>query len=335
VRGRLIALALLAGIIVPASSALAAALPHNPRARPGSIGIRLVDAPADSPGSRAGSYIVGRLAPGTITRRRVEITNSTRSIKDVAVYPAAASLRRGMFEFARSHRRNELSSWTSVSRAVLHLRPGTKAFETVTISVPKKASSGQRYAVIWAEVSAQAAAGITLVNRVGIRMYLSIGSGGAPPSNFAIGPLSAELSATGVPLVAAEIHNTGQRALEVRGNLKLSKGPGALRAGPYPVKLGTALAPEHSEHVTVRLDKRLPRGPWRANLKLRSGAVERAAVATITFPRYAGAVRPPIARVVPAGSHRLILVALLLVLLASAALTLQLFRRSALLRRRL
>ena len=329
--GRLIALSLLAGIIVPASNALAAR-PHQPMAGSGSIGIRLVDVPADSRDDpRARSYIVDRLAPGTSIRRRIEIINGTRSTADVAVYPAAASLRRGRFGFAPSHSRNELSSWTSVSRDVLRLPPGTKAFETLTINVPKEASSGERYAVVWAEVSAPApaAGGVTLVNRVGIRMYLSIGPGGAPPSNFAIGSLTAERSPTGEPLVVAKIHNSGQRTIDISGNLTLSKGPGGLRAGPFPAKLGTDLAPGDAEPVTVRLDKRLPRGPWRAHLRLRSGQIQRVAVATIRFPRYAGAAKPPIARVVPAGTRHLILVVILLVLLAVAVFALQLSRRSA------
>ena len=202
-RIRLIGLSLLAGIIVPASSALATGS--------GGIGIRLVDVPTESRGDPlARSYIVDRLAPGTSIQRRVEITNSTRSPAEVAVYPAAANLRRGTFGFAPGHSRNELSNWTSVSRDVLRLPPGSKAFQTVTINVPKDASSGERYAVIWAEVSAPTPTqgGVTLVNRVGVRMYLSVGPGGAPPANFTIGSLSAERSKTGEPLVVARSSTT-------------------------------------------------------------------------------------------------------------------------------
>lgn len=173
-RIHLVALSVLVGVVVPASSA--------PAAGSGSIGIRLVNVPADSRNDpRARSYIVDRVAPGASIQRRIEIVNSTRSTADVAVYPAAAALRRGNFAFASGRGRNELSSWTSVSRGALRLAPGTKAFETVLIDVPVDASSGERYAVVWAEVSepASAAGGMTLVNRVGVRMYLSVASGGA------------------------------------------------------------------------------------------------------------------------------------------------------------
>jgi hypothetical protein len=322
VRARLIALSLIAGMIVPASSALAAGR--------GSIGIRLVDAPADSRGNPlARSYIVDRVAPGASIRRRIEISNTTRSTAAVAVFPAAASLHRGRFGFAPGHNQNELSNWTSVSRAVVHLTPGAKAFETATIEVPRNASAGERYAVIWAAVSAPAPAsgGVTLVNRVGVRMYVSIGPGGAPPSNFVIGSLTAKRSATGRPLVVAQVRNSGQRTLDISGNLTLSKGPGGLRAGPFPVKLGTALAPRGSEWATVRLDKRLPRGPWRASMRLRSGLIQRVAVARITFPRHAVAAKPPAAKVASARSDNLILIVIILVVLI-AALVLLHFRRN-------
>jgi hypothetical protein len=294
VRARLTIVSLLAWIVVPASSALAAS-PQRPAASSTGIGIRLVGARTDSGNSSLGdSYIVDRVAPGTAIRRRIEITNDTSATAIVAVYPAAASLRRGTFVFGSGHSQNALSGWTSVSRGVLRLPPGAKTFETVTINVPKGATKGEHYAVVWAEVTAAAPAtgGVTLVNRVGVRMYLSIGAGGAPPAKFAIGSLTAERTATGEPLVVARIRNSGRRTLDIGGTLALSRGPGGLRAGPFHVTPATALAPGDSERVTVLLDKRLPRGPWRAHLTLRSGPVERTAVATITFPRHIVVAKP-------------------------------------------
>jgi hypothetical protein len=329
VRSRLAALLVLGGIIVPASTALGGP-PHQPRPGSGSIGIRLVDLPAhsrDDPLAR--SYIVGRLAPGTSISRLVEISNSTATSADVAVYAAAAGLRHGTFSFAQSHSRNELSGWTSVSRDLLRLPSRAKALETVTIDVPAAASDGERYAVIWAEVSAPAGApgGVTLVNRVGLRMYLSVGSGGAPTSNFVIGPLTADRSAVGMPLVVATIRNTGKRTLAISGSLTLAKGPGGLRAGPFPAKLKGALAPDDSDTVIVRLDNRLPRGPWRAHMRLRNGSTQRTAAATITFPPRADAGKPGRARVVSTGSRHLVLVAISLILLAVTASVLFLFSR--------
>jgi hypothetical protein len=305
---------LLAGIVVPASSALAAS-PQRPTSSSSGIGIRLVGV--------ADAYIVDRLAPETSIRRRIEITNNTATTADIAVYPAAAFLRRGTFGFASGHSRNELTGWTSVTRRVLRLPPGVRTLETVTITVPKGATRGEHYAVIWAEVSAAAPAGggVTLVNRVGVRMYISIGPGGAAPANFAIASLTAERAATGEPLVVARIRNSGRHTLDISGALALSRGPGGLRAGPFRVARATALAPGDSERVTVLLDKRLPRGPWRAHMTLRSGPIERTAVATITFPRHIGVAKP-------AGSsrHLILEVVIFLVSLAVAAFALVLSR---------
>lgn len=288
-RRHLTAASLLAALVVQAPSALGAA-PDQPLSAAGSIGVRLVGAPAGSRDARGRSYIIERVAPGATIRRRVEISNDTPSTAEVAVYAAAAGLRRGTFEFAPGHGQNELSGWTSVSRSVLRLPSGTRALETVTIKVPRKASSGERYAVIWAEIAAAApvAGGVRLVNRVGIRTYLSVGPGGVPRSDFAIGELGAKRSPGGDPLVVAKVRNTGGSALDIAGTLTLSRGPGALRAGPFPITLERALSPNGSQTMKVVLDRQLPSGPWRVHVRLKSGLIERLASATITFPPRAG-----------------------------------------------
>ena len=282
---RLVALSLLAASILPASTALGA-LAGSPAAETGTIGIRILDVPASARNDPlARSYIVNRIAPGATIHRRIEITNNTLATAAVDVYPAAASLRQGQFVFAAGRSRNGLSGWTSVSRPVLRLAAGVRAVETVAIHVAKDASPGERYGVIWAQLSAAGSArGVILVNRVGIRIYASVGPGGAPPSNFAIGSLTAFRSASGEPLVAARIQNKGRRTLDISGNLTLSDGPGGVRGGPFPVKLGAPLAPGATRQITVRLDKRLPRGPWRAKLVLRGRSIQRVAVSTIKFP---------------------------------------------------
>ena len=230
------AVAVLAGAaaIVPMSSAFASPPGRSP-AVPGSVGIRLVAVAGASPRNPlASSYVVERLAPGSRLTRQVEIDNDTDRSVDVSVYPAAASVVRGSFVFASGRSGNDLSSWTSVSQDVVRLARGSEAFDTLTINVPSSASSGERYAVLWAEVSAPPAGGITLVNRVGVRMYLSIGPGGAPPSNFAVGSLTAERSATGGSVVVAHVHNSGQGTLDLSGTLMLTDGPDGLPPGRSP-----------------------------------------------------------------------------------------------------
>jgi hypothetical protein len=283
VRDRLLALSLLTAAIGPAGTALAG--PHHTGAVGGRIGIRLIAVPSATSAALLGqSYIVGRLAPGAKVTRQIEITNDTPSSASVSVYAARATQQRSIFSLGPGRSRNELSSWTSVSHDVVRMASRTKTVETVTIDVPRDASSGERYAVVWAEVSAPVTGGVTRVNRVGIRMYVSIGPGGAPPAQFRIGSLSAKSSTTGSRLVVANIHNSGRSTLELSGTLTLSNGPGRLSAGPFPVKLGLALAPNDTKPMTVRLDKQLPRGPWRIQLRLTSGLVEHTAVTTLKFP---------------------------------------------------
>jgi hypothetical protein len=314
VRRPLIGLLLLAGILVPASSAFAAG---QPASGADSIGIRLIALPGTSPDALARSYVVDQLAPGASVTRTVEIDNTTSATADISVYPAGASIVGGNFSFGAGTDQDELSSWTSLSNDVVRLAPGTEATDTLTIKVPANASSGQRYAVLWAQVSSRpaTAGGVKEVNRVGVRMYVSIGPGGAPPSNFAIGSLAAERSSSGTRLVVATVDNTGQSTLDITGDVALSRGPGGLRAGPFAATLGTVLAPHTSELVTARIDSALPRGPWRADLSLASGRTQRSAVGTITFPRNTA--------VASAGSHlRTLVVILLLALLVIAGLVL-------------
>ena len=310
---RLIALPLLAGLILPAGALAAAS---------SGLGIRLVAVPGAIRDPLARSYIVDRLSPGTTLRRTIEISNGTASPAQVAVYVAGADVQGGAFQFASGRTRNELSSWTSVSRSILRLPAGAETAETLSVDVPKAASSGERYAVVWAEMSASAPAGggVTLVNRVGVRMYLSIGPGGAAHANFVIGSPTAQRSGSGEPLVVATVRNNGKRTLSIGGTLMLSDGPGGLQEGPIPVKLAAPLAPNMSATATVALEGSLPPGPWRAELQLNSGFIARTAVATITFP----GVIPVTA---PGSGGRILYVFLLLALLAAVALVILIVRK--------
>jgi hypothetical protein len=104
-------------------------------------------------------------------------------------------------------------------------------------------------------------------------------------------------------VVVATVHNTGGRALDLSGTLRLSGGPGGLSAGPYPATLGVTLAIGDTEPVTIVLDDRVPAGPWQAQVTLRSGLLERSVQATITFPQAGSSAAVP---TTSGGSHPLI-----------------------------
>lgn len=271
--------------LVPFLVAIVAALATATPVEAQTFGIRLLDAPTNrSDDPRARVYIVDHVLPGTTISRRIEVENETEETQGIDLYAGAASVRDGEFRFGDGRARNELTTWTSVDPGVAQVQPGAKQIATVTIAVPADASEGERYAVVWASLSADApdGGGIAAVNRVGIRIYLSVGPGGEPPSDFEVSDLRATRR-DGVPIVTAQVKNTGGRALDVSGELRLGDGPAGLRAGPFPVTLGTTLGVGDTDRVTVELDKQIPPGPWQATMALKSGITERSASARLTF----------------------------------------------------
>jgi hypothetical protein len=258
------------------------------RAAPaGSIGVQLLEVPFSAYADpRARLYIIAHLHPGTIIHRRIEISNTTASSMHVVTYAAAATISQGAFVGAAAHTPNELSTWTSVLPGASNIHSGGHAIATVTITVPRNAPPGEQYGVVWAETRSAppAGGGITQVSRVGIRLYLSIGPGGAPASEFTIDSLTGKRSPDGQPEVVASVQNTGGRALDMSGTLQLSAGPGGLSAGPFAANLGTTLAIGATEPIVIMLDKQIPDGPWHALVTLRSGLLQRSARASISFP---------------------------------------------------
>lgn len=267
---------------------LAAIAPGAAQAQaPRTVGIRILDAPTNrSADPRARLYIVDHLSPGTTIKRRVEISNDTERAQPVQLYAASGEISGGTFRFGDGRAANELTTWTTVDPPTLNLPVGAKTPATVTIAVPPNASPGERYGVVWVELAAAAppGGGVAAVNRVGVRIYLSVGPGGEPASDFGITTLEAKRDGDGNPTVSATVQNTGGRALDLGGELRLTNGPGGLSAGPFDAKLGTTLGIGQSEPVLVVLDRALPAGPWDARIVLRSGTTEKEATAKVTFP---------------------------------------------------
>jgi len=326
---RLAALAIAA--VTGAAVALSAPLAAYGISSHTGLGIRLLDAPSNLVNDpRAHSYVIDSLRPGSTITRHVEVSNDTGKQAHILLYADAASIANGQFAAAPAQSRNELTSWTTVTPSSMDLPQGAKQVATVVVRVPRNASSGERYAVILADLPPTSTGpGIHVESRVGIRMYLNVGFG-APKVDFSIDTLTAMRDQNGHPVVQAQVHNIGERALDMRGALTLNHGPGGLKAGPFPAKLGTTLAPGQSEPVTVLLDKSLPNGPWHARIVLRSGLLAHAAEGTITFPSGAGQSATPVkATAVPLtkNRHLLIPIALLLIFLLALAFLWLLWKR--------
>lgn len=283
------ALALLCLITSATLSPVGAATSQSPE----TVGIRILDAPkdrADDP--RARLYIVDHLAPGTTIKRRVEVGNDTSQTQYIELYAGSASIEGAEFNFGDGREPNDLTRWTTVVPSSLTLQPGKRDVATVTIAVPDDASEGERYGVVWAEMRATptSQAGVGAVNRVGVRMYLSVGPGGEPATDFEITDIEGRRDDEGNPVVAAIVRNIGGRAVDLSGNLRLSNGPGGLSAGPVAADLGTTIRSGQSGPVLFTLDPALPNGPWDAEITMVSGTTERDAKGTVTFPDNAGGI---------------------------------------------
>ncbi|MGH3486633.1 MAG: hypothetical protein ACRDP8_01745 [Actinopolymorphaceae bacterium] len=258
-----------------------------------SIGIRLLEAPVSRRNDpRARTSIVDHLNPGTTIHRRIEVSNNSNKniTRRVDVYPGAATVKDHEFVVSAGRKPNELASWISVDRPVLDLPPDSTAIVKVTIEVPETASEGERFAVVWAWTAARPGQtrNVGLASGVGIRVFLDIGPGGEPPSDFRIDGLTPGRTKDGTPQVMARVANTGGRALDMSGTLSLADGPGGFKAGPYPAKVGTVLLPGDSAPVTVRLNPETPNGPWNVRLTLTSGRISHTIKAMVTFPERRG-----------------------------------------------
>jgi hypothetical protein len=270
----------------PASvSSAADALPT-----PSGIGIRLLDVPTDALSDpRARAYIIDNVAPGGTIARRILIENNTDSVQTVRVYAGAATVTGDAFVGAKGKTANELSSWTSPALSTVTIAARASSEDLITVAVPSTATEGERYAAIWAETRSTAAGAdagptVTTVGRVGVRVYLSVGAGNGPQSSFTISDLKSHRASDGTAVITATVHNTGGRAIDISGSLRLTDGPGSLSAGPFDLAKVVTLAPGKSGTVSVPLAAGLPRGPWTATITAKSGLLSQTLSDTITFP---------------------------------------------------
>ena len=140
----------------------------------GGISIRIAQISASEQNNPlARLYFVDNLQPSQIMTRRIEVSNTTKFLQSVTIYPAAAQQSNGKFVAAAGHETNELTDWIAVTPNQVQLLPGRYATINVTFAIPPNVSSGTRYGVIWAETISPG--DISTVNRVGIRIMIPIG----------------------------------------------------------------------------------------------------------------------------------------------------------------
>ena len=281
----MIMLVLAAGTLSPAAVAAA----HRPVGRvPQRFGVRLVDVPVDKAHNpRALRYIIDYLPTGTVIHRRILILNQEPRTAHFTVYPDAAQIRREYFTGDAGSTRSELTRWIRVQHPKVTLRPGASVMDTITVKVPRGATRGEHYGVIWVQQTAHVRVtqgfGINDVAGVGIRVYLAVGRGGAPPTNFTIASVSGHRSARGRPSIGVHVENTGGRAVDLNGTVWLADGPGGSSVGPFRAQQIITLAPGQSGTLTFAPPKTMPSGPWKARVTLVSGLTTRTATASVQF----------------------------------------------------
>jgi hypothetical protein len=284
-----LALALVAGMLSALCPVAGAATSARSSATPkalGKFGARILDVPvsaADNP--RALAYIIDYLPTGTVIHRRILVANEEPRKARFSVYPDAAYISGGQFTGYPGATRSELTTWIKVQHPTVTLAAGKSVPDLITIRVPRGATRGEHYGVIWVQQSSQArnhhGIGVLEVARVGIRVYLAVGRGGAPPTSFDITSITGHRTAAGQPVIVAHVNNTGGRAIDLSGTVRLADGPADTSAGPFHVQRIVTLAPGQSWNVTFALPHSLPVGSWRATVTLASGLTSATATATV------------------------------------------------------
>jgi len=248
---------------------------------PGSVGIRLLEAPVSGRGDpRALSYIVDTVQPGTTFARDLEVWNGAAERITFSMHAGAAEIRSDEW-VADPFAANELTRWVSFRPRRFTVQPRTAQVVTATIRVPRRATAGERYAALFAVTEESTGEGnLKQRSAVGVRVYLV--TGGDLPSAFTVSNLRATPDA-----ILADVRNTGERALDVTGRLTLRDGPSGLSAGPFDSpQLTLAVGATGTVRVSVSPD--LPRGPWDARLVIRSGRIVYELSGTITLPTTGG-----------------------------------------------
>jgi hypothetical protein len=287
---RFMMFALAAGTLSVLSPVASAATSSSPAAAPGpagTFGVRLADVPVSEAGNpRALRYIIDYLPTGTVIHRRILVANDESRTARFTIYADAAFISDGEFVGYAGATRNELTDWVSVQHPTVTLAAGASVMDMITVRVPSGATRGEHYGVIWVQQTAKASprdgeSGVIEVSRVGVRLYVAVGRGGAPPTSFTITSITGHLTDAGRPVIVAHVNNTGGRAIDLNGSARLADGPGGTSSGPFPAQRIVTLAPGQSWNLTFAVPKSLPDGSWRATVSLASGLTTASATAAI------------------------------------------------------
>jgi hypothetical protein len=147
----------------------------------GMVGIRALPNASSPDDKRA--YISAVAARGSTIVRKVAVSNNTDEPLVIQLYVGAAERKDDDFVFGEPGEENDVTRWSRVSPGELTIPPGQEMAATVKIRVPDKAASGDHAAVVWAELPGREVSGVNVVNRVGVRIYLTVDPIAAAPAD--------------------------------------------------------------------------------------------------------------------------------------------------------
>lgn len=257
----------------------------------GSLSLALDDPPVDEADPRSAYYVVDHVAPGGRIERAIALGNSSDRDVEVALYIGDAEVADGRFAPADGRGTAELAEWTSFEPERVDVARGDETTATLTIDVPDEARPGERYGVAWAELPASGEA-TRVVNRVGIRVYLSIGDGERPAIEAAATTITATRLDDGGSRLSIALTNNGGRAAELAGRVELTR---AGRSEPVvlPLDGAVALAPGEEAALATGPSDDVTDGEWDATVALHVNGVEQLARGTVEVPGELGAEGEP------------------------------------------
>jgi len=277
---------------------------------------------------REGRYVTDHVAPGATVSRTVRIGNDGEAPLEVEVSVGGAAIVDDRFTFdAEVPGADELVSWASVLEDRVTVPAGDDVRVDIDLLVPPEADAGERYGVIWAAVRGTDASGTSVVNRVGVRIYLSVGDGPAPTRDVDLELLAIERDDEGSLAGLLTVTNTGGRALDLRGEVTVGSAIGAMAPAH-------TVAPGDSTEVPIVFepDADVQAGRQDATVVVRAAGIERSGEATVVVPDGAGRRGPPASITSPTdrpGGVPVALAALLAALVGAGVVVLARRRRAA------
>ena len=214
---RTLAVALTAGSLI----ALTGSVAHSAE-QDGLVGIRAVPT-ASSTDDRG--FFVEEAAKGSTIVRHVAVSNRTDAPVRVRLYAGPAEMQGDNFVFADRGEASEATRWTRVTPGTVDVQPGREVRAKVRITVPDGAKVGDHFAVVWAELSNGEEAGLNVVNRVGVRLYLTVGAATGGSSSLWLIVLAA---------LVLGIAGFALTRLARRRGIRDFSGRYALRRNPWP-----------------------------------------------------------------------------------------------------